>query len=561
METANALMSPIEYFYKWEKTLPNAIFLRQPNGAKWKEMTYAQAGQEARKMAAALVSLGLSKGDHIGIISKNCTHWILSDLAIMMAGMISVPFYASLTAPQLKEVIEKSDCKAVFVGKLEKWDSDKDDVVREIPVITYPIYQGAAAIEIGSKWDSLIEQHESKSDNFIPDLDSLWTIIFTSGTTGSPKGVMHTQRNAALLMHSEEKHNSLKTFDYQPGGNRFFSFLPMNHIAERTAIEIGALMNGGSISFAESLDTFAKNLQDTSPTFFFAVPRIWTKFHLGVLAKTSQEKLDKLLRLPIVSGLVKKKIRKALGLKDAQVMLTGASITPEPLKEWYRSLGMNLREVYGMTENFGGFSMMPESQHKADTVGKPLPGAKCRIDEVTGEILMEIPWLMSGYYKDPDLTHETIRDGWMHTGDKGRIDEDGFLKVIGRVKDTFKTAKGKFVVPTIIEEEFGGQESIEQICVSGLGLTQPVAILCLSEIGQRESKESMSKELEELLDDVNTKLEPHERLSALVIAAEPWSDENGLLTPTLKVKRGAIYEKYKDMLHDWCESSDKIIWE
>ncbi len=558
---ANALMSPIEYFYKWERTLPNATFLRQPKGAKWREMTYAQAGQEARRMATALESIGLSKGDHVGIMSKNCTHWILSDLAIMMAGMISVPFYASLTAPQLKEVITKSDCKAIFVGKLEKWDSDKSNVIKEIPVITYPRYSGGAAVEIGNTWEALLKEHEAKRDNFIPDLDSLWTIIFTSGTTGSPKGVMHTQRNAALLMHSEEKHNSLKTFDQPPGGNRFFSFLPMNHIAERTAIEIGALMNGGSISFAESLDTFAKNLQDTSPTFFFAVPRIWTKFHLGVLSKTNQKKLDKLLGLPIVSSLVKKKIRKALGLKDAQVMLTGASITPEPLKEWYRSLGMNLREVYGMTENFGGFSMMPESQHKADTVGKPLPGAKCRIQEETGEILMDIPWLMSGYYKDPELSAETLRDGWMHTGDKGTIDEEGFLKVIGRVKDTFKTAKGKFVVPTIIEEEFGGQESIEQICVSGLGLTQPVAIICLSEIGQRASKESMTSELNTLLEEVNPKLEAHERLSAIVVASDPWSDENGLLTPTLKIKRGAIYEKYKDKLEDWCETSDRIIWE
>jgi len=335
----------------------------------------------------------------------------------------------------------------------------------------------------------------------------------------------------------------------------------MNHIAERTAIEIGALMNGGSISFAESLETFAKNLQDTSPTLFFAVPRIWTKFHLGVLAKTSQEKLSRLLAIPIVSGLVKKKIRKALGLKDAQVMLTGASITPEPLKEWYRSLGMNLREVYGMTENFGGFSMMPEAQHKADTVGKPLPGAKCRIDEESGEILMEIPWLMSGYYKDPALTADTLRDGWMHTGDKGELDADGFYKVIGRVKDTFKTAKGKFVTPTVIEEEFGGQELIEQICVSGLGIAQPVAIICLSEIGQTAAQESVTSELGTQLSEVNARLEAHERLAAIVVAKEAWSDDNGMLTPTLKIRRGAIYDRYKDRLENWCECDDKIIWE
>lgn len=560
MET-NALLSPIEHFYKWEKTLANKVFLRQPKGNTWIDITYAQAGQEARRMAAALKEIGLSEGDHVGIISKNCSHWILADLAIMMSGLISVPFYASLSAAQLSEVIEKSDCKALFVGKLEKWGTDKDAVLTDIDVIQFPHYKGSAEITIGQNWTELVNRHEPIEENYIPNLDSLWTIIFTSGTTGSPKGVMHTQRNAALLMHSEEKHNSLKTFDYPPGGNRFFSFLPMNHIAERTAIEIGALLNGGSISFAESLDTFAQNLRDTSPTIFFAVPRIWTKFHLGVLAKSPQEKLDKLLKIPIVSAMVKNKIRKALGLKDAAVMLTGASITPEPLKEWYRSLGMNLREVYGMTENFGGFTMMPESKHKADTVGKPVPGAKVRIDPDSGEILMNIPWLMSGYYKDPELSAKSIIDDWMHTGDKGVLDDEGFLKVIGRVKDTFKTAKGKFVVPTKIEEEFAGQETIEQICVSGLGLTQPVAIICLSEIGQRETKEKISADLQDLLDKVNPNLESHERLSAIIVASEAWSDENDLLTPTLKIKRAAIYEKYKHMLNEWCESSDTIIWE
>jgi len=557
----NVLKSPIEHFYKWESGIPEKTFLRQPSGSSWQTITYGQAGQQARKLASALQDLGLKKGSHIGIISKNCCHWIIADLAIMMAGYISVPFYASLTAKQLSEVIEKSDCVALFVGKLEKWDSEKDKVLEKVPVIRFPQYKGGREITIGQDWTKLLQKYEPLQENVKPDLDSLWTIIFTSGTTGSPKGVMHTQRNAALLIHNEEKHNFLKTFDVPVGGNRFFSFLPLNHIAERTAIELGSLMNGGSISFAESLETFAQNLRDTSPTLFFAVPRIWTKFHLGVIANTPQEKLNKLLKIPLMSGMVKKKIRKALGLKDATVMLTGASITPEPLKQWYRSLGMNLREVYGMTENFGAFTMMPDNEHRPDTVGKPIPGARGKIDPETGEILMDLPYMMTGYYKDPELSAETLADGWMHTGDKGELDADGFYKVIGRVKDTFKTAKGKFVTPTVIEEEFGGQELIEQICVSGLGIAQPVAIICLSEIGQTAAQESVTSELGTQLSEVNARLEAHERLAAIVVAKEAWSDDNGMLTPTLKIRRGAIYDRYKDRLENWCECDDKIIWE
>lgn len=557
----NVLKSPIEYFFQWEEQIPDKPFLKQPQGSKWKIITYKEAGQQARRIAKALHESGLQSGDHIGIISKNCYHWILADLAIMIGGFISVPFYASLSATQLEEVIEKSDCKAIFVGKLDKWDDNKSKVVENMPVIRFPQYKGNSQITIGQDWDEVLEKHEGIQENISPNLDELWTIIFTSGTTGSPKGVMHTQRNAALLIHSEEKHNFIKTFDRPVGGNRYFSFLPLNHIAERSAIELGALMNGGNISFADSLESFAQNLKDTKPTMFFAVPRIWTKFHLGVLANTPQKKLDKLLKIPIISGMVKKKIINALGLSDTDVMLTGASITPEPLKQWYRSLGMNLREVYGMTENFGAFTMMPDKEHRPDTVGKPIPEGKGKIDELTGEILMQLPYIMKGYYKDPELSAETLADGWLHTGDQGEVDEDGFFKVIGRVKDTFKTAKGKFVTPTIIEEEFGGQEIIEQICVSGLGLTQPVALICLSEIGLKKPKSEVEAELANQLEEINTRLEAHERLSAIVIADEAWSDDNGMLTPTLKIRRGAIYSKYKSMLDGWCEAPEKIIWE
>ena len=559
---ANQLMTPIEYFYKWEKEIPNRPFLKQPKGDTWKTWTYAEAGQEARRMATALRDLGLPKGSHIGLSSKNCAHWILADMALTMAGYVSVPFYASLTADQLAEVLEKSDCKALFVGKMDHWDKAREEVADKMDVvIRFPHYAGSPKVKVGYDWDRLVEITEPMKDSPVPNLDDVWSILFTSGTTGSPKGVMHTHKNAALIIENEKKHNSLGAFDTPTGEGRFFSFLPLNHIAERAAVEIGALQNGASISFAESLETFGKNLRDTQPTFFFAVPRIWTKFQLGVLSQMPQEKLDAMLANPAAKEKVQAQIKQTLGLTHSKCNLTGASITPEPVKEFFQNLGINLREVYGMTENFGGFTLMPADRNKPNTVGKPMPGTQGKIHPDTGEILMKMDWLMKGYYKDPELTAKTLKDGWLHTGDKGIMDEEGFIKIIGRVKDAFKTTKGKFVVPTTIEAHFSGNDNIEQICVAGLGIPQPMGLVCLSEIGQKADKAAITANLKSELERVNQQLAPHEKLSTMVIANEAWSDANKMLTPTLKIRRGAINEKYMEKMSDWHHAADAVVWE
>ncbi len=553
------LKSNVEFFYKWEKETPDNIFLRQPEGDQWRTWTYKEAGQEARKIATGLKKMGLGEKSHIAIISKNCAHWIIADIAIMLIGGVSVPLYASLDADQLKEVLTKSDSVAIFVGKLDEWKNKRAGLPEGIKTIKFPHYKDNAEITDGASWEDLLADNDPLTENFIPEIDDLWTILFTSGTTGTPKGVMHTHRNSALIANNEMMHGTFGYGDHQEV--RYFSFLPLNHIAERAAVEAGAFMSGASISFAESLDTFAKNLQDTKPTFFFAVPRIWTKFQLGVLSKMPQKKMDRLFSIPLVGGMVKKKIRAGLGLDKCTTFLTGASITPESLKQWYRKLGINLREVYGMTENGGGFCSMPKNQHKPDTVGKPLPNSEGKIDPDTGEILMKMPWLMTGYYKDPDLTAKTIVDGWLHTGDKGKMDSEGFISVIGRVKDAFKTAKGKFIVPTTIEDKFSGNDDIEQICVAGLGCPQPVALMCLSEIGKSKPQSEMTSSLERELDRINKELHGHERISTIVVAKEQWSDQNKLLTPTLKIRRGAINDKYGQNLMTWHEQADKIVWE
>ncbi|MEM6722853.1 MAG: AMP-binding protein [Bacteroidota bacterium] len=553
------LQSQLEYFYRFEKETPNAPFLKQPYGDNWTTLTYRDAGQMARKMVNALRSMGLKKGDHIGLLSKNCYHWVVSDLAIMMGGYVSVPFYANLSGDSLRTVLDLSDAKLLIIGKLDKWDGVEEAIPEGMPVIKFPHYPGNAEVTVGEAWDELLAKHQPITENFLPDLKSTWTILFTSGTTGTPKGVIHTYENAALIINNEVHYNALGLMGHDQ--NIFFSFLPLNHIAERAAVELGTIMTGGCVSFVESLDTFAKNLADTQPTFMFAVPRIWTKFQLGILAKMPQQKLDRLLKIPIVSGLVKKKLHKALGLSRARDILTGASLTPESLKQWYRKIGLNLREVYGMTENFGAFCLMPPDQHKPNTVGRPVPNAEGRIDPDTGEILMKMPWMMTGYYKDEEKTAEVLVDDWLHTGDKGLMDDEGFFKVVGRVKDAFKTSKGKFVVPTILEDKFAENDFIEQICVAGLGIPQPIALVNLSEVALKEDASKIQEVLQNQLKEANKTLHGHERISTLIVTKEAWAPENKLLTPTLKIRRTAIDEKYIENYGGWHEDKADVIFE
>ena len=552
------LKSVIEYFYESESTTPDKIFLRQPKGDQWIELTYKEAGIEARKVAAYLRDIGLGEGDHIAIYSKNCYHWILSDLAIMMIGAVSVPLYASLSKSGLKEVLELSDSKAIFVGKLDAFGERKEAISSDMKVIRYPQYAGNATVDVGEKWEDIIAKYEPVTDNYAPDLDDLWTIKFTSGTTGTPKGVMHIHRTPSLIMENERKTGWIGIYNMKE--HRYFSFLPLNHVGERLGMEVPAICTNGTISFAESLDTFAKNIQETQPTMLFAVPRIWTKFYLGVLAKMPQKKLDTLFKIPIVSGIIKKKIRTGLGLRDAKVVATGAAITPKYLKDWYKKLGLHLIEAYGMTEVCGSMTNGVEKDAPADSVGRAIPHGEVKIDDETGEILMKTPYIMTGYYKDPEKTAEVLKDGWMHSGDKGTIDEKGYVRVIGRVKDAFKTSKGSFITPNPMEEVIAKNDYVEQCCVVGLGIPQPMAMINLSEIGQSADKTTVEESFRNDIQALNKTLESYKRISTVVIDQNTWSIENELITPTLKVKRPKLDERYgKDYLN-WHEAKEDVMW-
>lgn len=270
---------------------------------------------------------------------------------------------------------------------------------------------------------------------------------------------------------------------------KLLSYLPLNHVGEKIGIYTSVLTLGGTISFAESIETFAKNLQETQPTIFFAAPRIWAKFYLGVANKIPLKKQKIIFKIPIFSGLIKKKIRYGLGLANAKVVVTGSAITPAYLKEWYKNLGIYLIEAYGMTEICGSITNTPMRNAPTDSVGKPVPGFEVKIDPQTKEVLMRSPFMMRGYYKDPELTARVLKNDWLHNGDKGSVDEQGFLNIIGRVSDAFKTSKGKYITPNPMEERIEKNVLVEQICVAGLGLPQPVAVINLSEVGLTTAKE------------------------------------------------------------------------
>lgn len=548
-------------FYEWEKQLKDKPYLKQPFGDKWEEYTWGEVGDMARRLATGLKSLNLREGAHIGIYSKNCREWIISDLAIVMAGYVSVPFFPSLNGKELAYIMDYGDVDALFIGKIETWDQIKDDLPEGMPLIKFPHYDGCSNVTKGHEWFKFIDSHEPMQNPNKPKLSDLWTIIFTSGTTGNAKGVMLTyQAIDGIKVVLDDPNNPLGI--KHDGNNDFISYLPLNHIFERVVIEWCSFRYGGTISFVESLDTFAKNLKAVQPHVFAAAPRVWTKLQLGLLTKFPQKKLDKLLKIPLLSSLLKKLIKKGLGFSKARIVVSGSAPMPVELIEWFRKVGVYITNGYGMTENCAICSSVDGRDfEKLHTVGQPQKGVKLKIDEETGEILMKGPFIMKGYYKNEELTNTTLRGGWLHTGDKGFLDEDNYLHITGRVADSFKTSKGEYIEPLTLEQYFVNINEIEEVCVVGLGIAQPLCLIQLSEIGKNTSREVISKMLTDRLYEVNSDLVNYKKISTLIIVKDEWTQQNGIVGPTQKLKRGAIEDKYSKDYLNWHNFNEEVIFE
>ncbi|MCE2914073.1 MAG: AMP-binding protein [Rubrivivax sp.] len=551
----------LQRLYHWERTIPNRVAYTQPlGGGQVRDYTWKETLDQVRRMAAHLKASGIEPGDRVALISKNTAHWMFTDFAIWMAGGVSVPLYPTLAAGTIRQILEHSGAKLLFVGKLDGWEGMRPGIPDGLPCISHPLSPDDAKKRYPA-WDDLVSKVQPLGGEPVRPADELSTIMYTSGTTGAPKGVMHSFGTFAWAVQSGL--DRVKAID---GNARMLSYLPLSHVAERTLVEHGQLATGMHVFFAESLDTFTSDLQRARPTVFFSVPRLWVKFQQGISAKMPPKKLNTLLSIPILGGIVRKKILTALGLQECTFAAGGAAPMPPDLLRWYNKLGLDLVEVYGMTENCGLSHATLPGKQRPGTVGLPYNGVQSRLDPASGEIQVKAPCLMLGYYKQPDTTAETMTaDGWLKTGDKGALDGEGNLKITGRVKDLFKTSKGKYVAPAPIEDKLVMHNAVEACCVTGANLGQPLALLMLNpdaakKAATAEGKAELETSLAEHLATINQSLDPHEQLDCIVVTTDAWTVDNDLITPTFKVKRNKIEDRWAANYDKWVGSRKKVIW-
>jgi len=537
---------PLTQFLARAKQHPGQVYLHQPVNGEWTSYTWQQVDIMARTIAAALTNQGYAKGDRIAILGKNSMEWLVADFAIAMAGMVSVPIYATAGEETIRYVLEHSEAKMIFVGKLAEYES----LQRANPGIAsvgFP-YEG---VEADIAWQQWLTDYQPLETIATPALDDTFTIVYTSGSTGKPKGVVSTGRNlAAAAMAAApglvEEHS------------RWLSYLPMAHITERSLVTMLSQYKSIEVFFNESLDTFASDLSYTQPTAFISVPRLWAKFQSQIFKAIPEQRLSKLLAIPFVRGLVAKKIRKTLGFAQCTYYGSGTAPIPLSLLKWYESIGINIAEGWGMTEVSGAASgNTPYVSERLGSIGVPMGNMEFKTD-TSGELLVKGDAVIREYYKNPEATAEAFVDGWFKTGDMVAQNADGSWNITGRVKEQFKTAKGKYVAPVPIESLLEANPLVEQSCVMGSGMPAPVAAIV---IGERQGMENteIEQSLLETLKDVNQSLESHERIGQLLVVAEPWGIDNGLLTPTLKLKRAGIEKAYTDIFE--AGHSQQVIWQ
>jgi long-chain acyl-CoA synthetase len=551
----------LDYVYDHEAARPDEVLLVQPvGGGQVLEYTWRQMLDEARRMAAHLKSLDFEPGARIAILSKNCAHFFMAELAVWMAGGTSVAIFPTESATNVRYVLEHSEARLLFVGKLDTWEQQALALPDGLPCIALPL-----APRTGFEtWGAIAARTEPMGGRPSRAADDLAMLLYTSGSTGQPKGVMQNFRNITRTaeLRLSDAHTRLPD-DVEP---RVLSYLPLAHVYERAVVECCMLVEGrGRVFFTESLATFADDIKRARPTKFVSVPRLWLKFQQGVLLTIPAHKLDAVLDDPAIASEVRRKVLAGLGLDEVRVAASGSAPIPGELLNWYRRLGLNLLEGYGMTEDFGYSHRTTGEANLLGHVGVPFPEVQVRIAD-DGEVLIKSPGQLVGYYKRPDLDAASFtEDGFFRTGDLGVQRADGQLRITGRVKELFKTARGKYVAPAPIENRLNAHPMVELAMVSGVGQPAPYAIVVLAEalrpqLGDPAVRASVDAELGKLLNDVNESLAAFERLHVLVVAREPWSIENGCLTPTMKLKRSHIEAALAAQVEVWYAENRAVVW-
>ncbi|WP_394240355.1 AMP-binding protein [Vibrio astriarenae] len=547
------LPPPNELILKWAEEKPNEVYLKQIINRQFVEFTFAEVADKALRLASALKNLGAKPGDRIALISKNCAEWFICDLAMSLGDFVSVPIFPTAAADTIEYCITHSESKILLAGKLddpaatqEVIDANPDVVSIALPYDTAPKCQHL--------FSTLIEQNEPTTSRPEHYDDKVMSLVYTSGTSGLPKGAMLTY--GAFSWSVEQ----LKSLIGIQDGDRLFSYLPLAHITERVYIFGSSIAGGVCTAFPESLDTFIEDVKMHRPTLFISVPRLWTLFQQRIQDKLPQKKLNILLKIPFVNSLIKKKLADGLGLDQARVLGCGSAPVSPALLDWYHSVGLNITEAWGMTESFAYSTLnYPFRADKIGSVGKAGPGIEMKIAE-DEEILVRGKGLFSGYYKNDIATQESFNnDGWLHTGDIGSIDSEGYLTIQGRKKDTFKTAKGKFVAPVPIEKKLFEYSRVEMMCLIGSGLPSPVLLVVPHDFPNFD-KARYERTTHKVVAKMNAQLESHEQIKGVLMIDDPWSIENGILTPTLKIKRHVLEKKYHDIGQNWPKGT-LVQWE
>lgn len=536
-----------EYLDHWVQHCGDKTWLRELRNQQAKDYSWREAYKQINSVAVALEQR-FGHGVSMLLMSNNSPHWVLADLAIMRSGNVTVGLFTNQNVETAKYIADFTQAKVLFIGENVDADSllaklDDNIIIVTLPGATLPaVAEGREHIT----WSQLLSEGESHLPNYKPKPDDIISLVFTSGTTGKPKGVIQTHESNVIPI--------LRSYDFVDLGTepRFFSYLPLSHIAERQIVEFSSIVSGGEVTFNESLESLLPDLQIAKPQVFFGAPRVWERLQQAIIAKfggweafDAAFKADpKGLGAMVVGG---------LGLNDVRFCLTAAAPTPPGLLRWWQSLGLPLYEGFGQTEAMGVI-LSSKQQNRLGSVGKPVGEVECKITE-EGELAVRANGCTPGYYKQPEKTAELIKDGWLHTGDKAKVDEDGFIYITGRVKDFFKTVHGKFVSPVAMEGKFSENIHIEQQCLLGRGFSKTVMVVTLSELGLSEDFSNVERSVLNSVEQINADAEKHERIGAVIFAKGQWTIENGLMTPTLKLRRNLIEDKYSEVAEKLARAS------
>ncbi len=584
-------------FMNTVERLHDRVAIRSKEFGIWHDISWNDYYKNVRYVAQGLCSLGYKKGDRVAIIGDNCKEWIFIDMAVLCTGGATVGIYSTNAWDQCQYIINHSDARFFFIEneeQLDKWLSFKDNEPGLEKVIIWDL-KGVKDFRDPRlmSFDELIETGrmlDEKNPGLVPGLmddvkpEDHALYIYTSGTTGRPKGAILNHRNVSWIGGGMNVATEVTIDD------EVLSFLPLCHIFEHMFSVFIHVTHGYILNFIENLETVSDNMKEVSPTVGYAVPRIWEKYHSSIIINMSDATFFKRLifklsmktgrayisakdmkKIPIylkflyaLAGFaVFRKLKERLGFDRMRIAFTGAAPISPGVLEFFNIIGVRLLEGYGQTEGTGVTSTCRNNNSRIGTVGLPLPGVECKIDS-DGEILVKSPGVFQGYHKDPETTASTLIDGWLHTGDTGEIDGDGYLKITGRKKDIIITSGGKNITPQFIEGKLVFSPYINDAIVIGDARNYLTAIIVLDEENAvkfaQDNKIQFStyrdlaqnpeiiKLIDKEVDKANRDLSRVEQVKKFTILPTKLYEEEGDVTPTMKVKRAFINKKYSDLI-------------